>query len=115
MTYYYNGKPYVPDLEMWRKHFVDMAKGLVHPDVNGRYRVGHVQSGGTKSDEPQIQMVTPVAQAIELAKSELALESKVYKGQAATRKSTKRKAPKKTVARKTVAKKRKIEPVDVLT
>jgi hypothetical protein len=38
MTYYYNGKPYVPDIDMWRKHFVDMANGLVHPDENGRYR-----------------------------------------------------------------------------
>jgi hypothetical protein len=36
---------------------VDMAKGLVHPDVNGRYRIGHVQSGGKKSDESQIKMV----------------------------------------------------------
>jgi hypothetical protein len=63
MTYYFNGKPYVPDLDMWRKHFVAMAKGQVHPDENGHYRVGHVQSGGKKSDEPQIKMVTPVAGA----------------------------------------------------
>jgi hypothetical protein len=82
MTYYHNGKPYVPDLDMWRKHFVDMAKGLVHPNVNGRYRVGQEQSGGKKSDNLQIKMVTPVAQAIKLAKSELALENKMklYKG-----------------------------------
>jgi hypothetical protein len=67
---------------MWRKHFVDMAKGLVHPDVNGRYRDGHVQSGCKMSNDLQIKMVTPVAQAIELAKSELALENKrkLYKG-----------------------------------
>jgi hypothetical protein len=70
--------PYVPDIEKWRKHFVAMARGQVHPDHNGHYHVGHIQSdGGKKSDEPHIQMVTPVAAAIERAKSQLHQEQDV--------------------------------------
>jgi hypothetical protein len=82
MTYYHNGKPYVCDIDMWRKHFMDMATGLVHPDVNRRCLVGQEQSGGKKSDDLQMKMVTSVAQAIEMDKSELALENErnLYKG-----------------------------------
>jgi hypothetical protein len=79
MTYYYNGKPYVNDVEMWRKHFANMAMGKTRPNENGQYCVGHVQRDGKKSE---IKMVRPVAAAIERAKSEMAMENerKLYKG-----------------------------------
>jgi hypothetical protein len=81
MTYHFGGKPlYVPDLDMIRKHFVDMAKGLVHPDANGRYRIGQVleQDGG--QPEVKVELVTPVAAAIERANAQVAKEAEdVYK------------------------------------
>jgi hypothetical protein len=66
--------PYDPYIEKWRKHFVDMAHGKIKPDHMGRYIVAPLPHDYVKeSKEPQveIQMVTPVAAAIERAKSEL--------------------------------------------
>lgn len=53
-----------------------MAEGKLRPNYKGQYIVGKEQSGGTVR-EPTIQFVTPIAQAVELAKSEL---KEVYKG-----------------------------------
>jgi hypothetical protein len=104
MTYYYEGKPYVPDIEKWSKHFVDMVKGKIRPDLNGNYQVDPLRREEVKKHEdPQIQMVTPMAAAVERAKSELSQETKVHKRKT----TTTRKAPKKKVV--------KIQPKDVWT
>lgn len=47
-----------------------MAGGKVRPKHKGHYIVEHGQTGG-HSRQPGIKLVTPVAQDIELAKSEL--------------------------------------------
>ncbi len=72
--------PYVPDFEKWNQHFIDIHEGRVKPDYKGRYIVG---SGNIKKkaeavdvahNRVQVKLVTPVAQALEMAKSELARE-----------------------------------------
>lgn len=62
--------PYVPDHKKWEQHFSDLSEGRVRPDHKGRYIVG----SGTqwRSETPQVQLVTPLAQTLEMAKSELA-------------------------------------------
>ena len=47
-----------------------MAAGKLRPNHNGHYIVENVQVGG-KFREPKIEFVTPLAQDIEMAKSEL--------------------------------------------
>ncbi len=59
------------DVEVWQRHFVNMSKGKTKPDKYGHYFVDSVQRGGNNPPEPSIQFVTPTAQAVELAKSEL--------------------------------------------
>lgn len=50
----------------------------VRPDFKGRYIVGsgsrHGPDSSTRQQEPNVKLVTPVAQAIEMAKSELKRE-----------------------------------------
>jgi hypothetical protein len=109
--------PYIPDIDKWRKHFVNMAKGRTRPDQKGQYPVDRVQTGGDGSSGPRIQMVTPVAQAVELAKSELAMENErapiVYKSKAPSKRKAHKKTTKQTLAKKTtkqtLAKKRKYD------
>ena len=75
--------PYVPDHQKWKQHFIDVSEGRVRPDHRGRYIVG---SGArwrktTYMESPKVELVTPVAQAIEMAKSELKREGqKVIRG-----------------------------------
>jgi hypothetical protein len=102
--------PYVPDIDKWRKHFVNMAKGRTRSDQNGQYTVDWVQTGGDNSSGPQIQMITPVAQAVELVKSELALENERAPIVDKSKAPSKRKAHKKTT-KQILAKKRKIDDV----
>ena len=66
--------PYVQDVDKWVQHFKDIRAGRVQPDHKGRYIVG--SGSRTKRDEnkPELTMVTPVAQAVEMAKSELKRE-----------------------------------------
>ena len=66
--------PYVPDPEAWYQHFKDLRDGYVQPDHKGRYIVG----SGAKhrklkemEKRPVVNLVTPVAQANEIAKSEV--------------------------------------------
>ena len=80
------------DIERWKRHFRDMAEGKLQPAFLGKYLVSAEQSGG-KSNEPNVKFVTPVAQAVELAKSELKDSpplSKDYKGVSRKRKSKSR-------------------------
>ena len=60
--------PYVPDHKKWEQHFADVSEGRVRPDHKGRYIVG----SGSRSTTPKVELVTPVAQNLEMAKSEVA-------------------------------------------
>lgn len=72
--------PYVQDVDKWIRHFKDIRAGRVQPDHKGRYVVG--SGSRTKEDERKLEltMVTPVAQAVEMAKSELKREGKSIRG-----------------------------------
>ncbi len=78
------------DVEKWTRHFRLMADGKVHPDVRGKYVLGVGQMGGAMDSVPPIKFVTPLAAAVERAKSELSGERKVYKGKSVS--ARKRKA-----------------------
>ena len=58
-------------VEMWTRHFQRMAEGKLKPNHKGQYVVDKIQMGGS-SNEPTIHVVTPVAQVVEQAKSEVA-------------------------------------------
>ncbi len=92
------------DVEVWQRHFVNMSKGKTKPDKYGHYFVDSVQRGGNNPPEPSIQFVTPTAQAVELAKSEL-------KQQEDDRNLNKRRAP--SANKKTPNKKRRTAPKKV--
>ena len=93
--------PYVADPEAWYQHFKDLRDGYVQPDSRGRYVVGsgqsqkRVQMLETKlkeanqtlkdmeeklkhSQRPVVKMVTPVAQANEIAQSEVQRSRQQY-------------------------------------
>ena len=65
--------PYVSDPEKWYQHFKDVRDGYAERDFRGRYVVGsgakHRRMAETirKAHEnaPVVQLVTPVAQAID--------------------------------------------------
>ena len=59
--------PYLPDYKKWMEHFADLSQGRVRPDHKGRFIVG----SGSKTDIPQLELVTLVAQTLEMANSEL--------------------------------------------
>ena len=81
--------PYVSDSKKWQQHFEDISQGSIPADHKGRYIVGsgaRWRSTTASSDDPQLTMVTPIAQTIEMAKSELKIEnSKVIRGRKRTR------------------------------
>ena len=70
--------PYVPDYEKWIQHFKDISEGRVRPDHKGRYIVGsgsRSRDPPTKSiEQPKVTLITPVAQALEMTKSQLKRE-----------------------------------------
>ena len=67
--------PHIQDIEKWKRHFVNMAEGKARRNIisgiEGYYVVDSIQNGGGKTHDIPVKMVTPVAQAVELAKSEL--------------------------------------------
>ena len=70
--------PYVPDPEAWYQHFKDVRDGYAQPDHKGRYIVGsgkkHRKLAESKVEQPErpiVNIVSPVAQAVEIAKSEV--------------------------------------------
>ena len=78
--------PYVPDPEAWYQHFKDVRDGYVQPDHKGRYIVGSgrkhrmlAESKGEQQERPIVNLVTPVAQAVEIAKSEVNREKQSKK------------------------------------
>ena len=71
--------PYVPDFKKWEQHFRDISEGRVRPDHKGRYIVGsgskdRISSANPANQEVKVELVTPVAHAVEMAKSELKRE-----------------------------------------
>ena len=71
-----SGGPYVSDLDKWYQHLLDVRNGYAERDRQGRYIVG----SGRKykelkemrhNEKPVVNLVTPVAQALEMAKPEL--------------------------------------------
>jgi menaquinone-dependent protoporphyrinogen IX oxidase len=79
--------PYVPDNEKWYQHFKDLRDGYVQPDHMGRYIVGSGTRYRKLREEedkyiqrPVVNLVTPVAQAIAIAKSEEEEERKKSTG-----------------------------------
>ena len=78
--------PYVADIQKWEKHFEDISQGRVYPDPKGRYIVGsgarfRFSSPHKPVESPELNMITPIAQTLEMAKSEVSREgSKVIRG-----------------------------------
>ena len=82
--------PYVQDVDKWVRHFEDIQAGRVRPDHKGRYIVGRESRTKQETNHPErnadllkVNLVTPVAQAIEMAKSELKREGKSIRGNGA--------------------------------
>ena len=75
--------PYVPDPERMYQHFKDIRDGYARPDHLGRYIVGSGRFN-RKLDEmnkqtPTVNLVSPIAQAIEIARSEVERERNTKK------------------------------------
>ena len=64
------------DPDKWYQHLLDVRDGYAEHDSQGRYMVGsgrkyrELKEMGQKK-KPEVILVTPVAQALEMAKSEL--------------------------------------------
>ena len=72
--------PYVSDPDKWYQHLLDMRDGLVEPDYLGRYIVGsgekhrrlkEMEAKQIVNQRPVVNLVSPVAQAMEMARSEV--------------------------------------------
>ena len=95
--------PYVADYDKWYQHFKDLRDGHVQPDHLGRYIVGSGSKNRKLKDEenfkrmkeeeknrPRVKLVTPVAQALEMAKSEISRVKERKKGYGQKRKKVKK-------------------------
>lgn len=84
--------PYIPDYDKWYQHFKDLSEGYVQPDHMGRYIVGSGSRNRKlkemeaqqrqkeieiqEQQRPVVKLVSPVAQAVEMAKSQIERERK---------------------------------------
>ena len=70
--------PYNPDPEALYQHLKDLRDGFVKPDYLGRYIVGsgklNRQIAEMNKQTPHVNLVSPVAQANEIAMSDLTRE-----------------------------------------
>ena len=80
--------PYVSDPDKWYQHLLDMRDGLVEPDYLGRYIVGsggkhrrlkEMEAKQIENQRPVVNLVSPVAQATEMARSEVKREREMAK------------------------------------
>ena len=80
--------PYVSDPDKWYQHLLDMRDGLVEPDYLGRYIVGsgekhrrlkEMEAKQIEKQRPVVNLVSPVAQATEMARSEIKREREMAK------------------------------------
>ena len=77
--------PYVADPEAWYQHLKALRDGYVQPDHRGRYIVGSGKIPEPK--QPIVKLVTPVAQANEIARSEVDREKQRKNGDDKKRKN----------------------------
>ena len=68
--------PYISDPDKWYQHLLDVRDGNVERDSQGRYMVGSGRNERElkemrQKEKPIVNLVTPVAKALEMAKSEL--------------------------------------------
>ena len=117
--------PYVPDYNAWYQHFKDLRDGYVQPDHMGRFVVGsgrkyrklkemearekevearekqiearEKQIEAREQKSPTLKQITLVAQALEIAKSEIERKRKENDSQSKTGGSQQRKKRKATV------------------
>ena len=72
--------PYVSDPDKWYHHFLDLRDGYVQPDHLGRYIVGsgakYRKLKEMENQKPVVNLLSPIAQATEMAKSEMKRECK---------------------------------------
>lgn len=61
-------KPFIPDVNEWKKHFVESADMKYIPNQK-TYVIG--QFGNGSRPVTQIELITPTQQAVEMARSEL--------------------------------------------
>ena len=90
-VYYYEQHkwvPYISDPDKWYQHLLDMRDGLVEPDYLGRYIVGsgekhrclkEMEAKQIDNQRPVVNLVSPVAQATEMARSEIKREREMAK------------------------------------
>ena len=82
--------PYVSDPDKWYQHLLDLRDGLVQSDYLGRYIIGigekHRRLKGMEAIQQNIEkqrrvvnLVSPVAQAREMARSEIKREREMAK------------------------------------
>ena len=80
--------PYISDPDNWYQHLLDMRDGLVEPDYLGRYIVGsgekhrrlkEMEAKQIEKQRPVVNLVSPVAQATEMARSEIKREREMAK------------------------------------
>ena len=86
--------PSNPDPEKVYQHFKDLRDGYVFPDHRGRYVIGsgtrYRKLKEAETDRaPVVKLVTPVAQATEIAKSEIRRKNAEESPIAKKRKKTK--------------------------
>ena len=68
--------PYVSDPDKWYQHLLDVRDGYAERDSQGHYIVGSGRKNRElkemrQKEKPVVNLVTSVAQALEMAKSEL--------------------------------------------
>ena len=72
------------DLETWTRHFRRMAEGKLQPNAKGYYVVDQTRDTNgpedTDDDKLKINMISPVEQAVDLAKSEMQQQQQQQKG-----------------------------------
>ena len=85
--------PYVSDPDKWYQHLIDLRDGLVQPDHLGRYIVGsgakyrhlkEMEKEQIEKQRPVVNLVSPVAQATEMARSEIKREREMAKSTSRT-------------------------------
>ena len=74
--------PYAPDYKKLEQHFTDVSEGRARTDHRGRYLVGsgagwRHNTHKVEPDIPKVELVTPVAQSLEMATSELARQKAI--------------------------------------
>ena len=80
--------PYVSDPDKWYQHLLDICNGLVEPDYLGCYIVGsgekhrclkEMEAKQIEKQRSVVNLVSPVAQATEMARSEIKREREMEK------------------------------------